>query len=225
MSKNFFETKQARRLGRKIVRYAKTITLPFFDGVPLYDVSLFFWKSIVDGALTTRASAIAFSFFVALFPALIFLFTLIPYIPIENFQIELFGIIEGVLPDSTFTVVNDTLEDIITRPRGDLLSIGFFMALIFSTNGLASMMSAFDATIHDFGKRSWLSQRVTSIFLLFILWTLLTATIALIAGGQYVLNNLLQKGILQQNFTFYLLSIGKWIFVIALFFFYYYFLY
>lgn len=50
----------------------------------------FFWRSIVDGALTTRASAIAFNFFLALFPAILFLFTLIPYIPIPNFQDELF---------------------------------------------------------------------------------------------------------------------------------------
>jgi len=63
----------------RIVRKAKKITLPFFDGLPLYDVARFFWKGIVDGAITTRASAIAFNFILAVFPTIIFLFTLIPY--------------------------------------------------------------------------------------------------------------------------------------------------
>jgi membrane protein len=72
-----------------IVHKAKRITLPFFDKVPLYDVALFFWKGIVDGAITTRASAIAFNFILAVFPTIIFLFTLIPYIPIDNFQTQL----------------------------------------------------------------------------------------------------------------------------------------
>ncbi len=184
MSKGLFGYERVKRLGSKIVEYAKTITLPFFDRVPLYDVSLFFWRSIVDGALTTRASAIAFSFFLALFPAIIFIFTSIPYILKENFQTELFLIISGILPAAIFSVVEETILDILTIPRGNLLSLGFFMALIFSTNGIASMMNAFDASIHVHIRRNWFSQRITSIFLLFILWVLLTMAIALIAGGQ-----------------------------------------
>ena len=69
---------------------ARKVTLPGFDRVPLYDVMLFFYRSIENGAITTRASAIAFSFFLAVFPTVIFLFTLIPYVPIRHFQDELF---------------------------------------------------------------------------------------------------------------------------------------
>ncbi|VAW23591.1 Ribonuclease BN [hydrothermal vent metagenome] len=225
MPKYLFGYERIKRLGSKIVEYAKTITLPFFDRVPLYDVSLFFWRSIVNGALTTRASAIAFSFFLALFPAIIFIFTSIPYILKENFQTELFLIISGILPAAIFNAVEETILDILTIPRGNLLSLGFFMALIFSTNGIASMMNAFDASIHVHIHRNWFSQRVTSIFLLFILWVLLTIAIALIAGGQSLLNYLVEHGFLHGNFTFYLLSIGKWFIIIALFFFAYSFLY
>ena len=64
--------------GEKIAERAKKISLPFFEGVPLYDVTLFFWNSIMKGAITTRASAIAFSFFIAFFPFIIFLFTFNP---------------------------------------------------------------------------------------------------------------------------------------------------
>ena len=100
-------------LGEKITERAKKISLPFFEGVPLYDVGLFFWRSIVDGAIPTRASAIAFSFFIAFFPFVIFLFTLIPYIPIENFQSELFVLIQDVVPPGTYSSIEKTVEDII----------------------------------------------------------------------------------------------------------------
>ena len=57
-----------------------------FEGLSIYDVAIFFWKGLVEGAITTRASSLAFNFFLAFFPAIIFLFTLIPYIPIAGFQ-------------------------------------------------------------------------------------------------------------------------------------------
>ena len=216
---------RCRKLGEKIVERAKKISLPFFDGVPLYDVALFFWRSIVDGSITTRASAVAFSFFIALFPAVIFLFTLIPYIPINNFQNELFIIIQQVVPESIFATIEETLMDIIMRPRGDLLSLGFFMALIFSTNGLASMMSAFDATIHSIYRRTWLSQRLAATILLFILSVLLTVAIALLTGGQTFINYLSEHQILRDSFTIYIVTFGKWVITLSLFFFAYSFLY
>ncbi len=209
----------------KLIVRAEKVSLPFFDGVPLYDVGLFFWRSIVDGSITTRASAIAFSFFIAFFPAVLFLFTLIPYIPIDNFQNELFRLIREILPQSAFATVEDTVTDIIMRPRGGLLSFGFFMALVFSTNGLASMMSAFDATIHSIKRRSWISQRIAAIFLLIILSVLLTVTIGLLTGGQIAIGYLQDHGILQDKFTIFLLMVGKWIVIIFLFFFAYSFLY
>lgn len=219
---NFNKIKQ---LGERVANRAKKISFPFFDGVPLYDVGLFFWKSIVNGAITTRASAIAFSFFIAFFPFVIFLFTLIPYIPIKNFQNELFMLLQQVVPEGVFVTIEDTLTDILMQPRGDLLSLGFFMALIFSTNGLASMMSAFDATIHTIYRRSWLSQRLAATILLLILSVLLTVAIALLTGGQSLIQYLDNRDILRDSFTIYLLTFGKWVIVISLFFFAYSFLY
>lgn len=205
------------RIKNNLIARAERISLPFFNGVPLYDVGLFFWRSIVDGAITTRASAIAFSFFIAFFPAILFLFTLIPYIPIENFQSELFRLIRELLPESTFATVEDTVTDIIMRPRGGLLSLGFLMALIFSTNGLASMMTAFDATIHSIHRRSFISQRLAALFLLIILSVLLTVAIALLTGGQIAISYLQDHDILRDSFTIFLLTFGKWVIIIFLF--------
>ncbi len=213
------------KLGEKIAERAKKIKLPFFEGVPLYDVALFFWHSIDKGAITTRASAIAFSFFIAFFPFIIFLFTLIPFIPIENFQNELLTLIQNVVPPITYKAIENTVIVIVTQPRGDLLSLGFFAALIFSTNGLASMMSAFDATIHTIHRRSWISQRITAIFLLIILSLMLTIVIALLTTGQLFIQYLKENQILHDSFTIFLLGFGKWIIILALLFFTFSFLY
>jgi membrane protein len=214
-----------KRFFQRLLIWARKASLPGFDDIALYDVGLFFWHSIVNGSITTRASAIAFSFFLALFPAIIFLFTLIPYIPIKNFQQELFLLIQEFLPPDAFSTVEETIQDILTRQRGDLLSLGFFMALIFSTNGLASMMSAFDGSLHTFKRRSWLSQRITAVVLLFILSILITLSIALITGGQFAIDYMLKVGLLNDKFTYYLLTIGKWIITVTLFFFAFAFLY
>lgn len=216
------------RLKRFFLRWmirARKVTLPGFDRIPLYDVMLFFYRSLENGAITTRASAVAFSFFLAVFPTTIFFFTLIPYVPITNFQEELFLLIQGVLPPHTFKAVEETLTDILTQPRGGLLSIGFFMGLIFSTNGLVSMMNAFDASLHIFDSRPWYMQRLMALVLLIILAFLLTTAIGLITIGQVAINYLDTNNLLGSHFTYYLLTVGKWIVIVALFFFAYSFLY
>jgi membrane protein len=213
------------KLGERIAERAKKIKLPFFEGVPLYYVTLFFWHSIAKGAITTRASAIAFSFFIAFFPFVIFLFTLIPYIPIDNFQNELLTLIQNVVPPTTYKTIEKTVIDIITQPRGDLLSFGFFAALIFSTNGLASMMSAFDATIHTIHRRSWISQRITAIFLLIILSLMLTIVIALLTSGELFILYLQENQILKDQFVFFLITFSKWVIILTVLFFTFSFLY
>lgn len=225
MTKEYPYFEKIVKLGERIARRAEKITLPFFDGVPLYDVAVFFWRSIMTGSITTRASAIAFSFFIAFFPFLIFLFTLIPYIPIDNFQNELLLLIQNVVPDSTYETIEETLTDIITQPRGDLLSFGFFAALIFSTNGLAAMMAAFDATVNSIYRRSWISQRITAIIMLLVLSVLLTVAIALLTGGQTFIQYLEDRQFLHDHFTVNILTIGKWIIILILFFIAYSFLY
>ena len=225
MMKGFLNLSRFKMLGEKIVEKAKKVSLPFFDGVPIYDVVLFFWKSIINGSITTRASGIAFSFFVALFPFIIFLFTLIPFIPIENFQAELFLFIQQVVPESTFSAIEDTVTEIIKKQNGSTLSLGFFMALIFSTNGIVAIMSAFDATICNIKRRTWWSQRFAAIILLFIFSTLLAVAIGLLTGGHKLINYLDNNGFLRDAFTVYVLVFVKWVVTVSLFFFAYSFLY
>ena len=204
---------------------AKLIKLPFFDGMPLYDVALFFWKGMVDGAISTRASAIAFNFILAIFPAIIFVFTLIPYIPIAHFQQQLLNLLQSILPHNAYLAIEGTIENIITQPRGGLLSFGFLAAFFFSTNGIVSVIAAFNGTIHAIETRSWINQRFVALVLAVILTFLTTFSVALITLSQTLTKFLVRSGYLQSNLTFYLLLGGKWLIICALFFFSYAFLF
>ena len=209
----------AKKILARVILKAKKITVPFFDELPLYDVARFFGKGIYDGAITTRASAIAFNFILSVFPTIIFLFTLIPYIPIKDFQVQLMALIQSVLPDNAFLAIQGTIRDILTRPRGSLLSIGFLMAFIFSTNGLVSIMVAFNGTIHAIETRGIVSLYAIAFGLSMILTTLTTLSVGLIAGSEHFMAILLAKHYISLNYIYYLLIGGKWLVILLLFFF------
>jgi membrane protein len=207
------------KIGESIVEKAKKITFPGFDKVPLHDVAVFFIRSMVNGSITTRASSIAFNMFLALFPAIIFFFTLIPYIPVNNFQNELLDLFKEIFPTNVYNSLIDTLTDIVTIKRGGLLSVGFIAALYFSTNGISALMGAFNATYLTFETRSFIAQKLISVFLVIIITLLITVAIILLIFSQFAINYLIMAGILKLNITYYLVKSGNWIIIIALFFF------
>ena len=203
----------------RVIEVSKKIVLPGFDGVPLYNVAKFFIEGIYKGSISSRASSISYSFFLALFPMVIVFFTLIPFIPIENFQSILLNFIKNVTPDSTEVVIESTIVDIVKRPRGGLLSITFVMALIFATNGFDAMIESFNNTFHTIESRSWIKQKLISSLLFLIISVIIIVAIALLTTGTFVFKFLLQKGILHSNIYFYVLEFVKWIILLSMTFF------
>ncbi|MGE0089070.1 MAG: YihY/virulence factor BrkB family protein [Bacteroidales bacterium] len=203
---------------KKIVEWAQHVTVPGFDGVPLYDVIKFFNSGIYNGYLATRASAIAFNFALALFPTILFLFTLIPFIPIGNLQTELLELIHEFLPENAYRFFESTLVSVVTQKNGGILSFGAISSLIFSSSGIHSLIDAFNNTYHSIETRKWLSIRIVSTILVFVIFVLLTCALLIIVFSQIVINQLVEYHILQVNLTYYLIMAGKWIIAVALFF-------
>jgi len=202
-----------------MIKLSKKLVLPGFDGLPLYNVTGFFVKGLYEGYITSRASAISFNFFLAIFPSLIFLFTIIPFIPIENFQTTLLGLIHDFIPNTAYETVKETVEDIVTRPRGGLLSIGFILTLYFSTNGINSLMEAFNNTYHTIETRTVFRQRLISTLLVFILSVLLIISIGLMTLGPILLSVIIPEKILESTFYSILIWFLTWIVTIATLFF------
>jgi len=197
-----------------LLRLSKNIIIPGFDGLPLYDVSVFFIRGVTKRSITLRASAISFSMFMALFPALIFLFTLIAYVPIAHFQQVLLDNISNIVPDNTYNVVHGTIEDIVKRQRGGLLSVGFFLALIFSTNGIMSLMSAFNSTYHEIETRSIVWQYIISLFLVIILTFLVIIAVSLIIFGSHFLMFIVKHITTNKVVIYNLLYVARWLLIV-----------
>ncbi|QZE13395.1 YihY/virulence factor BrkB family protein [Halosquirtibacter laminarini] len=200
-----------RRRGLAVFITARKVTIPMMGGVPLYDFIIFFIRGIVGGRLSVRASAIAFNVFVAMFPTIIFLFTLLPYIPIDDFQEQLMGVLFQAMPHNAYYAIEGTINDVLTQPHGGLLSFGFIAAMIFSTSGIDAMISAFNASLHEVDSRSILNQRLVALMLVLIMTLFVTIAVSLIVVGKYLYSWLIMKGILEDNIFSFLLNILRWI--------------
>lgn len=192
-----------------ILNIAKKIKPLGFSGLSIYDVTIFFWKGLMEGAITTRASSLAFNFFLAFFPSIIVFLTLIPYIPVIGLQETLMELLNVVLPPSTNEITFQALDDIINNTRGGLLSIGFLLALYFSTNGINSLIEAFNASYHIRENRPIIQQRILSLGLTLLLSFMLIIAMGLIIFGKFVVSYLTEYKLITQ-YAGGLILYGKW---------------
>jgi len=196
---------------------SKKIKLNSFYNLSLYDILFFFYKGVKQGAITTRASSLAFNFFLAFFPSIIVLFTLIPYIPIVDLQETLMELISTILPPHTNEIAFSTIYDIINNPRSGLLSIGFVLTIFFATNGVNSLIEAFNSSYHINESRSIVQQRLLSLGITFLLSCILMITILLIMFSKTVVNYLIATEIIENKSIEYILF-GKWMVIIIMLF-------
>lgn len=150
-----------------LVEWSKSAIIPGFGNLPLYTVASFFFQEITRESILNKASSLAYNFMLAMFPGIIFLFTLIPYIPVENFQEKLLGFLEIVIPANAFSAFQTTLEDIIKNQNSGLLSFGFLLATFFATNGMTNLMMAFNKSSLTRENRKWLKRRTIALALSF----------------------------------------------------------
>lgn len=199
---------------RFVALQSKKIKPPLFKGLSLYDIVSFFFKGLYEGAITMRAGAVAFSLFMALFPAIIFIFTLIPYVPIEGFQDRIFLTLQDILPRSAYDAAKDTIIDILNTKRGDLLSITFIFALVFATNGTLSLISGFSYTYHKIGIKNFWQQYLSALWLTILLSILVLFSLVLVSLGETFLNSMVQQGYFGEN-TARFIIVGRILTLIA----------
>jgi len=194
------------------------LVLPGFDGIPISQVVRFVIKGFQKGALVTRASSIAFNLLMAILPGTIFLFTLIPFIPIPNFHEELIRLFESIMPVNAFSFLETTIVDVVTNKSGGLLLFMFFATVIFSTNGIHAVIHAFVVSSHTFKSRTWRSQRKVSILLLLIVLIMIALAGFLVIFGKSSINRLMELGILERKMVLYMVVFLKWLVVVGLLF-------
>lgn len=154
--------------------------------VSLFDVLATLFKKMWDDDVLDRAAGVAFSFTIAIFPAIIFLFTLIPYIHELIPEIDNTSILEFLhqwIPENMYAVIETTIVDIVSKSRGGLLTLGAVFALFLASNGTMALMNAFNSIYKTKDNRTWIKQRFIATGLTIMLAiSLIVASILLIAG-------------------------------------------
>jgi membrane protein len=214
--------KRIRLLSIKFTRKAKLLR-KFHFGNPdqnLYDVGRIFLEQLRKDDLNERAGAMAFSFTVAMFPLLLFLLNMIPYIGyffpnVTTQNILLF--IGDLIPASIYQEAESTIMDIVSKPRQSLLSIGFFLALFLSTNGVVSMMNAFNAVYRTKENRSFLTTRLIAVSIVMVLVLAICGAVVVMILGSSILYNISEWKIVSSNLYYYLLTIFRFIVLLGLF--------
>ncbi|MFK7807666.1 MAG: YihY/virulence factor BrkB family protein [Saprospiraceae bacterium] len=217
-----------------VLDWSKERSFPGFFGVPIYDVTVFILHEIKQHALITRANSMAFSFFLSLFPFILSLLTLLPYmqryifkyIVVKNQEIldmqntgalleQLKMQFEEFIPVGVF----NTIADVAMNPRPGLLSVGFIFATFFASNGMMSMMRGFEKSYQStFRKRSGWRKRMVAINLTLLIAGLVLISVLLVVLGQILMNVVLDYFAID-SFGGFLLQALRWLVVIALFYF------
>ncbi|MDC1327066.1 MAG: YihY/virulence factor BrkB family protein [Flavobacteriales bacterium] len=202
---------------RSIVKLLKLIILPGFKGLSLYDLLEIYITGIIEGTFSSRASSVAYSFFVALFPFILFIMNLIPYIPIDGFQTRFLVFTKELLPPQTADFFYPTIADIAMNHRGGgLLSLVIILSLFLAANGVNAIFSAFEYSFHVQLNRSFFKQYFVAFGVSIVLVLLLLITVGVILYGEYAIHFLKGDDLIQNDvFWISVLQIG--IFVVMLY--------
>ncbi|MDB5019473.1 MAG: ribonuclease [Pedobacter sp.] len=197
------------RIYSLLIEWTKVYVLPGFSPLPIYTVLTFFFTEIQKDSLVNRASSLAYNFMLAIFPAIIFLFTLIPFLP-HGFQNELMSLIALILPHKAFDAFKSTIEGIVKIQNGKLLSLGFFLSLFFATNGVHDLMMAFNKASLIIETRSWVRRRIIATVLTLLISFSVIVCIGAMTVGEFALTYLDKVLHIKGNLTYYAIQLTRW---------------
>ena len=179
---------------RYVFKKAHSIVLPGVNGATLYEVGKFFFTELRQVKLTERAAACTYNFIMAMPPTFLFLFSLVPYLPLRNVEATIISTLKLVTPNNRiYLAVSSVIQDFMQKQHHDVLSFGIVMVLFFSSNGMMGLMKSFDRSEILYKKRSSLQRRWVAIKLTVMLILVSLLTIAVLIIQNKSLNALILK--------------------------------
>jgi membrane protein len=200
---------------------SKSIYLPGFQGLPLYEVIIFFKSQVQKVGLIERARSIAFSFLMAIPAATIFLCTLIPYLPVsKKLANQLLILTKEITPNqNTSLLVTNFINDFLTKPRGGLLSFGLVVTLYYASNAVIGLMRSFNRSLHSFTRRNYFENRLVAIQLTLVMILLLIGTIVILVTQNELLKYVFKAFHVQRSSARGIVKTLRWVVIIPLFYF------
>jgi membrane protein len=159
----------------------KKTHIPGAEGASVYDITALFFKGVKDIRLSERAAAMSFNFLMAIPPSLIFLCSLVPYLPLDTVESTLLNSIRLLSPnEKLFNSVQEIVTDFMQTKRRELLSIGFLFTMFVSSNGVMGLLRSFDRDSPAHVKRSGMARRRKAILLTLGLMLVFIISIAML---------------------------------------------
>lgn len=212
--------------GVRLVTWMKHIRFSRHENVSLYRIIKILFQNLKDDDILDRANGVAFNFILAIFPTIIFVFTLLPYgtafFPSLNTE-SVMAFVGDQIPESMYSAIRTTIEEILERKQGGLLSFGVIFAIFLSTNGMMALMRAFNACYRTNENRGALKMRIIATALTFTMAIALFLAVVLLIVGQlaleYALEHLPEFSWLDvDSFTIFLLFACRFIALFIAFF-------
>lgn len=203
-------------INRKLIHWSKKVMLPGFGDFSLYHISRFFFQAIFNGQLITRAAAIAFQLFLSLFPALIVLLTLIPFIPVQDFQEKLLGTFRSMLPMEVYDFIEGLLHDLLLQKHSALLSVSFLLGLFFASNSINAILVGFSSSRYAVNWYKPLKQRLISLLVLFLFTVLSVTATAVLTLSNWGHSLIHASGHLMSGFENVVFQVVRWSITVAL---------
>lgn len=198
---------------KHLVRLGKSIRLPYSEGLTLYHLIELYFTGIINGDLSYRAGAIAFSFFMSLFPFTLFLLNLVPYVPVPGFREDLLSFIRDNVPPNTYDAIYKIIDDITKTSYSSLLSFGIFLAILLMSNGMNAILSGFQSSLHITIKRPFFRQYALAIVLSLMLTVLLIVTVSAIVTLEVIIQSLNKRGFFE---NVDLIRVGRYAFLVMM---------
>lgn len=141
------------------------------------------YNEIEDDNVSNGAAALAFYAILSLFPALIFLLSVLPYLPIENLYGEVMSVMNQALPGEAAEAVSSVIAEITTHKKASLLSFGAIFTLWTASAGIYAVMQQLNISYDVKEKRPYWKVRGLAILLTLGCGAMLVTAFGLIVGG------------------------------------------
>lgn len=205
-----------KRLQEKLPRSWKARYVPGLDEISWYQFFSFYLVRADREDIRMRASFMAFNFMLAIFPAIIFFFTLIAYLPFDGAHEDLLELIRRLMPQNAYKSLSDTMEDILSKQRGGLLSLGFLAAVYFSTSAIDAMIRSFHRSLRITDKRPFLKKKLYNILLNLYFSLLLLLALLMITLGDAAFTWLRGHDFVGKTLITYFGQTLNWVLVVLL---------
>ncbi|MDE1192370.1 MAG: YihY/virulence factor BrkB family protein [Arachidicoccus sp.] len=195
--------------------------VPRNEKINFLDVVRLFAYHIKQQGLTIRAGAISFNILIAIPACLLFLFTLIPYLGNSGVMYgEMKNTILSFTPDSGARMLMlKFLDNIFVKTKNGFLSIGFLLALFYSSNAMMGIIRTFDRSVKKRARTNFIKKRLRAIRLTLILFLLFIGTLIISFGQGMLFHHIMHLLHIKNLKVQWLIKNLRWVVIVALYFF------